>query len=150
FSQHYSIPYWVAAGFAAFAQNTRYLNNDSMMLHENLLIDLAAGIQFLRNERGFERIVMLGNSGGGSLFAYYDAEARRQKGERIGAPPGGGPPDLNNYQLPTADGFIVLAAHLGQGKVLMGSLDPSVADEQDPFATDTTLDMYDERNGFKS
>ena len=37
FAQHYSIPFWVEAGFAAFAQNTRYLNNDSMMMHENLL-----------------------------------------------------------------------------------------------------------------
>src|SRR5689334_3191688 len=50
FAQHYSIPFWVEAGFAAFAQNTRYLNNDSMMLHENLLLDLAAGIRFLREE----------------------------------------------------------------------------------------------------
>src|SRR6266581_1567024 len=51
FFQHYSIPYWLEAGFAAFAQNTRYLNNDSMMLHENLLLDLAAGMRFLREER---------------------------------------------------------------------------------------------------
>jgi len=150
FFQHYSIPYWVEAGFAAFAQNTRYLNNDSMMLHENLLIDLAAGIRFLREEREFERIVMLGNSGGGSLFAYYDAEAHKPKGSRVAAPPSGGPPDLNSFELPAADGFIVLAAHLGQGKVLMGSLDPAVVDEHDPFASDTALDMYDERNGFKS
>jgi pimeloyl-ACP methyl ester carboxylesterase len=150
FFQHYSIPYWVDAGFAAFAQNTRYLNNDSMMLHENLLIDLAAGIRFLREERGFERIVMLGNSGGGSLFAYYDAEARKPNGSRVAAPPGGGPLDLNRFELPLADGFIVLAAHLGQGRVLMGSLDPAVVDEHDPFATDSALDMYEERNGFKS
>jgi hypothetical protein len=150
FFQHYSIPYWVEAGFAAFAQNTRYLNNDSMMLHENLLIDLAAGIRFLREEGRFERIVMLGNSGGGSLFAYYDAEARQPKGSRVSAPPGGGPPDLNNFELPLADGFIVLAAHPGQGKVLMGSLDPAVVDEHDPFASDPALDMYDEFNGFKT
>jgi pimeloyl-ACP methyl ester carboxylesterase len=150
FSQHYSIPYWVEAGIAAFAQNTRYLNNDSMMLHENLLIDLGAGIRFLREERGFEHIVMLGNSGGGSLFAYYDAEARKPRGSRVTAPPGGGPPDLNNFELPTADGFILLAAHPGQGKVLMGSLDAAVVDERDPFATDPALDMYDERSGFKN
>jgi pimeloyl-ACP methyl ester carboxylesterase len=150
FFQHYSIPYWVGAGFAAFAQNTRYLNNDSMMLHENLLIDLAAGIRFLREEHGFERIVMLGNSGGGSLFAYYDAEARKARGSRVAAPPGGGPPDLNNFELPVADAFIILAAHPGQGKVLMGSLDAAVVDEHDPFASDPALDMYDERNGFRS
>jgi pimeloyl-ACP methyl ester carboxylesterase len=148
FFQHYSIPYWVEAGFAAFAQNTRYLNNDSMMLHENLLLDLAAGICFLREEQAFEHIVMLGNSGGGSLFAYYDAEARKPKDSRVAAPPGGGAPDLNGSELPTTDGFILLAAHLGQGKVLMGSLDPAVVDEHDPFASDSALDMYDERNGF--
>lgn len=149
FAQHYSIPYWVEAGFAAFALNTRYLNNDSTMLHENLLLDLAAGIRYLREERGFDRIVMLGNSGGGSLFAYYDAEARKPAGSRVGAPPGGGPPDLNRYAMPPADGLILLAAHPGQGVVLMGSLDAAVVDENDPFATDAALDMYDERNGFR-
>ncbi|HTT76742.1 MAG TPA: hypothetical protein VMF50_12285 [Candidatus Binataceae bacterium] len=149
FAQHYSIPFWVEAGFAAFALNTRYLNNDATMLHENLLLDIAAGMRYLRAECGFERIVMLGNSGGGSLFSYYDAEARTAKGGRVAAPPGGGPPDLNKFDLPAADGFIVLAAHPGQGIVLMGTLDAAVVDEADPFATDATLDMYDERNGFR-
>src|ERR1700726_2452627 len=120
FSTHYSIPFWIDAGFAAFGFNTRYLNNDAMMLHENLILDLAAGIRFLRDEGGFEKIVMLGNSGGGSLFAYYDAQARTPKGERVAAPPGGGPPDLNRFEIPPADGLILLAAHPGQGIVLIG------------------------------
>ncbi|HEV7988056.1 MAG TPA: hypothetical protein VGP23_06195, partial [Candidatus Binataceae bacterium] len=108
FAHHYTIPYWVEAGFAACALNTRYLNNDTMMLHENLMLDLAAAVRFLREEEGFEWIVMLGNSGGGSLFAYYDAQARAPKGERAAAPPGGGPPDLNRFELPAADGLILL------------------------------------------
>ena len=136
FSTHYSIPYWVAAGFAAFGMNTRYLNNDAMMLHENLLLDLAAGIRFLREEEGFEKIVMLGNSGGGSLFAYYDAQARTPVGNRVAAPPAGGPPDLNKFDLPIADGYIALAAHPGQGMVLMSCLDAAVVDESDPLASD--------------
>ncbi len=150
FSTHYSIPFWIDAGFAAFGFNTRYLNNDAMMLHENLLLDLAAGISFLRDEAGFEKIVMLGNSGGGSLFAYYDSQARTAKGGRVAAPPGGGPPDLNKFELPTADGYIALAAHPGQGMVLMSCLDAAVVDESDPIASDPILDMYDERNGFKT
>src|SRR5271163_3554823 len=149
FAQHYSIPFWVAAGFAAFAQNTRYLNNDSTMIHENLLLDLAAGIRFLREELGFERIVMIGNSGGGSLFSYYDAEARKTVGSRVKSPPGGGPPDLNKFEMPTADGLILLAAHPGQGRVLMSCLDAAVVDENDPFASDPALDLYDERNGYR-
>ncbi len=150
FAHHYSIPFWVEAGFAAFGQNTRYLNNDSTMIHENLLLDLAAGIKFLREEESFANIVMLGNSGGGSLFAYYDSQARMPKGGRIASPPGGGPPDLNNFEMPPADGFIVLAAHPGQGMVLMGSIDAAAIDESDPFTTDPALDMYDERNGFRA
>src|SRR5207237_477016 len=50
---------------------------------------------------------------------------------------------------PTCDGFIVLAAHPGQGMVLMGSLDAAVVDENDPIASDPDLDMYDERNGYR-
>ena len=150
FSTHYSIPFWIDAGFAAFGFNTRYLNNDAMMLHEALLLDLAAGIRFLREEEGFEKIVMLGNSGGGSLFAYYDSQARTPVGSRISAPPGGGPPDLNKFDLPLADGYIALAAHPGQGMVLMSCLDAAVVDESDPLASDLALDMYDERNGFKT
>jgi pimeloyl-ACP methyl ester carboxylesterase len=150
FAHHYSIPFWVDAGFAAFGQNTRYLNSDSTMLHENLLLDLAAGTRYLREEEGFRNIVMLGNSGGGSLFAFYDVQARTPKGGRITSPPGGGAPDLNQFDLPTADAVILLAAHPGQGVVLMGSLDAAVVDEGDPFATDPALDMYDERNGFRA
>jgi len=90
------------------------------------------------------------NSGGGSLFAYYDAQARAPKGERVAAPPGSGPPDLNRFELPAADGLILLAAHPGQGIVLMGSIDAAVADEHDPFASDPELDMYDERNGYRT
>jgi pimeloyl-ACP methyl ester carboxylesterase len=150
FSMHYSIPFWIEAGFAAFGFNTRYLNNDAMMLHENLLLDIAAGIRFLRDEQGFEKIVMLGNSGGGSLFAYYDAQARTPVGGRVAAPPGGGPPNLNKSDLPTADGYIALAAHPGQGMVLMSCLDAAVVDESDPLASDPALDIYDECNGFKT
>ncbi|MHB8382533.1 MAG: alpha/beta hydrolase family protein [Candidatus Binataceae bacterium] len=150
FSTHYSVPYWVDAGFAAFALNTRYLNNDAMMLHENLLLDLAAGIKYLREEECFEHIVMLGNSGGGSLFSYYDAQARTPIGQRIAAPPAGGPPDLNKAELPLCDGFIMLAAHPGQGIVLMNCLDAAVVDESDPFASDAALDIYEEINGFRT
>ncbi|HLX37730.1 MAG TPA: hypothetical protein VKR29_08010 [Candidatus Binataceae bacterium] len=94
--------------------------------------------------------MMLGNSGGGSLFAYYDAQARTPKGSRAAAPPGGGPPDLNKFDLPTGDGYIALAAHPGQGMVLMSCLDAAVVDESDPLASDPALDMYDERNGFRT
>ena len=42
-SHHYAIPALVDAGFAAFGQNSRYVNNDTHCLHEALLLDVAAG-----------------------------------------------------------------------------------------------------------
>src|SRR5260370_8506014 len=70
FSTHYSIPFWIDAGFAAFGFNTRYLNNDAMMLHENLILDLAPGIHYLRHTEGSEHIVMLGTSAAASPFPH--------------------------------------------------------------------------------
>src|SRR3984893_13456672 len=80
FGHHYSIPFWVEAGYAAFAHNTRYLNNDSTMIHESILLDLAAAMKYLREAEGFEHIVMLWDRGGGSLFSYYDAQAPAPQG----------------------------------------------------------------------
>src|SRR5437870_9238283 len=69
-SRHYAIPTLLDAGYAAFGQNSRWLNNDELCVHEHLLLDVAAGVAFLR-KWGFEHVVVCGNSGGGSLYAFY-------------------------------------------------------------------------------
>src|SRR6266446_4515976 len=58
-SRHYGIPYVLAAGCAAFGQNSRWINNDELCVHETLLLDVAAGVRFLR-QRGFKHIVLVG------------------------------------------------------------------------------------------
>ena len=42
---------------------------------ENALIDISVGVKWLREEAGVETVVILGNSGGGSLMGAYQAEA---------------------------------------------------------------------------
>jgi len=148
FSRHYLVPWLVAGGYAVFGSTTRYLNNDADALHERLLFDVAGSIAWLRG-RGFRRVILLGNSGGGSLFAFYLAQAGLAPADRLAAAPSGDRVALRETDLPGADGLILLAAHPGEGRFLLDRLDPSVVDEHDPVAADWRLDMYDPRNGYR-
>jgi len=146
FARHYAIPAIVTAGYAAFGHNSRYLNNDTEAIHERLVLDIAAGMRRLR-QRGFERIVLIGNSGGASLFAFYQAQAMLPAGEREAETPGGGRLDLSG-DLPVADGLVAVAAHPGEGLFLLNSIDPSVTEESDPLSCDPALDMFNPENGY--
>src|SRR5687768_5687469 len=66
FTHHYSFPRLLAAGYGCFGANTRNPNNDIDTVHEEIVLDLAECIRFLRAS-GVERVILLGNSGGGSL-----------------------------------------------------------------------------------
>jgi hypothetical protein len=148
FSRHYVVPGLVEAGFAVFCHNSRYLNNDTDMVHERLLFDIAAGMRGLK-ERGFERIVLLGNSGGGSLLAFYQSQAERAPVGRLTATPGGEAIDLAGETMPPADLYIATAAHLGEGRFMLNVLDPAVVDESRPELSDPAWDMYSEGNGYR-
>jgi pimeloyl-ACP methyl ester carboxylesterase len=148
FSRHYVVPGLVTAGFAVFCHNSRYLNNDTDMVHERLLFDIAAGLRELK-ERGFERIVLLGNSGGGSLLAFYQSQAERRPGDRLTATPAGEAIDLASETMPRADLYIATAAHLGEGRFMLNVLDPAVVDESRPELSDPEWDMYSKRNGYR-
>jgi len=149
-SRHYAIPDIVEAGFAFFAQVGRCSGDDisAATIHEFLLADVAAGLTFLR-ARGFERIVLLGNSGAAALYSLYLAQAKLAPPGRLNDTAAGDPYDLNKFAMPEADGMIFLGAHLGPGLTFADSLDPSILDEHDPLSCDPELDMYDPRNGFR-
>jgi pimeloyl-ACP methyl ester carboxylesterase len=148
FSRHYLVPHLVAAGYAFLGAPTRYLNNDADALHERLLVDVAASVAWLR-ARGFRRVVLLANSGGGSLFAFYLAQAGRAPAERLAAAPSGDRVPLAETDMPMGDGLVLLAAHLGEGVFLLDRLDASVVDESDPTSVNPRLDMYDPANGYR-
>ena len=149
FSFHHAFPDLLDAGYACLGANMRTVNNDMDCQHESLLLDVAAWLRWLRGERGVERIVLLGNSGGGSLFAFYQAQAKAAPAQRHAASPGGRPVPLPAEDMPVADAMIFMAAHTGQGLIVAGTIDPAVVDEHDPLRSNPALDMYDPRNGFR-
>lgn len=148
FASHYLTPFLVAGGYAVFGGQTRYLGNDVNCEHECLCADLAAQIRYLR-AGGFEKVVLCGNSGGGPLSAFYMAQANTRKGERLETTAAGNPYDLNELDLPPADGFINLAGALSEGALALANLDPSVIDENDPLSCDPELDMFNPDNGYR-
>jgi hypothetical protein len=145
---HYCLPMLTAHGYAVFGQRSRWCNNDTACIHEIVLADVAASLQYLRN-RGFSHVVLVGNSGGGSLYSFYQSQAALAPPRRLSRTAAGDPFDLNELQMPSADGLVLLAAHPGEGKYLMSAIDPSVLDESDPLSCDSTIDMYNPRNGYR-
>jgi hypothetical protein len=146
FGRHYTVPGMLRAGWPVFAQNGRYMNNDVEMIYERVLLDVAAGQRWLR-ARGFERVVLHGNCGGGTLFATYQEQATKPASQRWTDSAGGGRLDLGG-DMPPGDALIVSAAHRGEGLFLLETIDPSVTDEADPLSCDPALDMFNPANGY--
>lgn len=143
FMGHYLLEPLAARGVAALGLNTRYLGSDVALLLERAIQDLGAGVRWLRS-RGFDRVLLVGNSGGGALVSFYQAQAEHLE---VTDTPAGDPIDLAPEDLPPANGIALTAAHLGRSRLLQSWIDPAAVDEADPLATDPSLDMFSSANG---
>lgn len=148
FSSHYLTPALIEAGYAMFGGQPRTFANDIDCVHETLLADIAAQVRYLRSV-GFEKIILCGNSGGGGLSAFYQAQATTAVPDRLVDTPAGDAYDLNGLEMLPADGLILIAAHVGEGAFVLEAIDPSVTDESDPLSCDPSLDMYNPANGYR-
>jgi dienelactone hydrolase len=123
--------------------NSRYRGNDSALIMEKVVLDLAAAVRHARERLGYERIVLGGWSGGGALALFYQQQAVNPT---VRATPAGDPPDLTAQELIGADAILLLAAHPSRHRVLCDCIDAAVADESDPAVRDSELDLYDPAN----
>lgn len=143
FMGHYLITPLAERGVACMGLNSRYAGSDVVLQMERVIQDLGAGVRYLR-DRGYERIVLIGNSGGAALASFYQAQAENLT---ITHTPAGEAVNLVPQDLPPADAIVLCAAHAGRSRLMAEWIDPSVIDERDPFATDPTLDCYSPTNG---
>ena len=127
------------AGLHVLCAGSRYARNDSALIMEKVVYDLGQYIRHAKEELGYQKVVLVGWSGGGSLSLFYQAEAEQPSITHTAA---GDPYDLSTANLPRADGIIFIAAHLSRAETMTEWLDPSVLDELDPDLRDAALDIY--------
>jgi pimeloyl-ACP methyl ester carboxylesterase len=143
FSEHYLASHMAERGFGFLGWNTRFRGNEAHFLLDHALAEIGVGVRWLREQAGVDRVVLLGNSGGGSLMAAYQSQAV----EPNVTPVTGMRPLAALDDLPPGDLFVALAAHSGRPEVLTAWLDPSVTDERDPLSADPALDPFNPENG---
>jgi dienelactone hydrolase len=127
------------AGFHVLCAGSRYQRNDTALIMENVLLDLGAYIRAARQDWGYDRVVLCGWSGGGSLTMLYQAQAERPT---LTATPAGDPVDIAGAGLIPADAVLSLAAHASRALLLTEWLDASMRNEGDPDDRDPELDLY--------
>jgi len=143
FSQHYLADYVAKRGIGFLGWNTRFRGDEARFLLDHALVDIGAGVNWLRETAGVETIILVGNSGGGSLMSAYQSQAV----EPNVTPSFGMRLARGAEDLVAADGYIALAAHLGRPDVLTNWMDAAVLDENDPTQTDSSLDLWNPDNG---
>lgn len=120
--------------------NPRYRGNDTALIMEKCLLDLGACIADLKKRFGYEKVILGGWSGGGSLSLFYQDQAERPT---ITTTPAGDAVDIVGAGLQPADGVLLLAAHISRSVTMTEWMDPSIADESRPFERDPALNIYD-------
>ena len=143
FSEHYLASYLAARGFGFLGWNTRFRGNERSFLLDHAVAEIGVGVKWMKEVAGVDTVVIIGNSGGGSLMGAYHSQAVEPN-----ITPAPDMPALDGLDdLPVGDLFVFVSAHPGRPEIFTNWMDASVIDENDPVATDPTLDIFNPQNG---
>jgi hypothetical protein len=133
-----------AAGIPILCGGSRYPKNDTALIMEKVAMDMGAYVRHLKEKLGYEKVVLMGWSGGGSLSLFYQSEAEDPS---ITHTPAGDECDLTAAKLLPADGIMQVATHVARSITLTEWMDASILDENDPDRRDPSLDIFSGEHG---
>jgi hypothetical protein len=143
FSEHYLAPYLAERGFGFLGWNTRFRGDERTFLADHAVAEIGEGVRWIKEVAGVQTVVIVGNSGGGSLMGAYHSQAV----EPNIAPVAGLPALAAIEDLIPADLFVFVSAHPGRPEIFANWMDAAVVDEADPVATDPSLDVFNPELG---
>ena len=133
-THHPLVPLLLQAGAAVWTQHTRSVNNDLTLVHEQALLDAAAGLVFLR-ERGFGSIVTARALRRRHAVRVLPRASRAGAGgahrDHPGRPPGQA---SRRRDAPGRRRDLPGPAPRARASCCCACIDPSVGDEQDPMS----------------
>ncbi len=137
----------VKRGFYVLCMNGRSDNNEALDYWNDLPLDVATGVKYLKETVKASKILLYGGSGGGPLMTFYQNVAQNGPSVCQGAnkliPCGN---ELAN--LPAADGIILRDAHPGTAVNTLRSVNPSLQRDDKPGQIVAALDPFSGKNGF--
>ena len=134
-------------GFMVLCMNSRFENNESQVKWELIPLDVARGVNYLRNVQNMSKIILYGTSGGGVTMSFYQAVA--ENGPSVCQDPNKLVQCGDNLTgLSPADGIILSDGHPGNPILRLRSINPAVVNEKNPNELDPELDPFNPENGY--
>src|SRR5260370_33688278 len=131
--------------------NGRFLNQQGSVIWDDLMLDVRAGVQYLRRQSAIKKVFLVGHSGGGAIMSYYQNVA--ENGVKVCQDPRRIVPCSDQLaDLPKADGVILLDPIPGLAFSTLTQTDGAVIKE-DQFGeitssmVDPMLDVFSPANG---
>lgn len=139
----------VKRGFYVLCMNGRSDNNEALDFWNDLPLDVATGIKYLKEMVKPSKILLYGGSGGAPLMTFYQNVA--QNGPSVCQGANKLIPCSNELAgLPPADGIILRDAHPGTAVNTLRSINPAVLRDDKPDQINAALDPFNAKNGFST
>ena len=139
----------VKRGFYVLCMNGRSDNNEALDYWNDLPLDVATGVKYLKDTVKPAKILLYGGSGGAPLMTFYQNVA--QNGPSVCQGTNKLIPCTNELAgLPPADGIILRDAHPGTAINTLRSINPSLQRDDRPDQINAALDPFSAKNGFNA